>query len=209
MGWSEHIEYKERITVHTTACRNSSPGTPVCECPQILERRARTVRYPSLLGQLQCSSAMLTSNIQSTGSTNKPGSRPPGNMACILLIDCINEEARFLYATMHTVYHSRTPTVAELRTPLPCITELAMKMQDEYPECIREAARETARWVKKARVMLGYQKEDTLIQSTECGSCGGRLAVASDASTDVRCVGTDENQSCGHVYKRDQWLSLL
>lgn len=61
----------------------------------------------------------------------------------------------------------------------------------------------------RARLALGYDARTIRIKDTVCGTCGGELHVAQDASTDVHCRGTLEAEACGTIYSRYTWITLL
>lgn len=132
-------------------------------------------------------------------------------MAPLLLIDTVSEEARHWYSDLWFVVKG-TPAPSTARKNLPEVLTMLLLVADqahEYPALVHELAGSARKWVNKGRIMLGYQKPHVQLQSTVCGECGGALAVASDASSDVRCVGTPTDPACGHVYRRENWLELL
>jgi hypothetical protein len=57
--------------------------------------------------------------------------------------------------------------------------------------------------------MLGYELPNVTLRDMVCDNCGGDLAVARDAGTDVRCTGKSPQPPCGRVYRRQSWPSLL
>lgn len=79
---------------------------------------------------------------------------------------------------------------------------------DAY-DLIVKIRRELEALVRAARIALGYDAPMKTLADMACGNCGGVLRVASDASTDVRCAGTEENLPCGTVYRRHEWVQLL
>lgn len=62
---------------------------------------------------------------------------------------------------------------------------------------------------RQARLFLGYDAPLMVIKDTVCHTCGGALTVARDASTSVRCIGTEEEEACGTEYPRYTWIALL
>jgi hypothetical protein len=62
---------------------------------------------------------------------------------------------------------------------------------------------------RQARLFLGYDAPLMVIKDTVCGTCGGSLTVARDASTSVRCIGTEDQEPCGTEYPRHTWIALL
>jgi hypothetical protein len=89
--------------------------------------------------------------------------------------------------------------------PLRTLVESAS--QQEVSE-IRDVVRGLRTMERKIRLFLGYDAQKRLLADTSCDKCGGALIVAEDASSDVRCIGTPSERSCGHVYPRWQWISL-
>ena len=194
-GWDEHIEYS------------------VCVDGRNIEARAKTVRHPALIVQLKEAGAERTScGSQERGSPNKPGPRPPGNMAPLHLLDTINEEAHFVYADLWRNTKGTDPILEAKDKRLPLLLRsltILVEQSHEYPDLIHEVARQAKGWVNKAKVMLGYQRPYTMLATSVCGECGGALIVAVDASTDVRCIGTPDCVPCGMVYRQEDWISLL
>lgn len=192
-GWRERVEYNVKI------------GKDV-------EARAKTMRHVALILQLQEMS--LTQSSGSGGpSVNRPDSRPPGNMAPLHLIDTISEQARFLYADLCADFRGVAPQdpllhqrITQVLHNLLAVSQVAI---ETHPRNVHQVARTSSQWVRKARCMLGYDKPQVLLRDMVCGNCGGALCVASDASTDVRCIGTPALPSCGQVYARWDWLNLL
>lgn len=87
-----------------------------------------------------------------------------------------------------------------------------------YHQCVTtvdkvEATGEPVKRLRKlrrqARLMLGYDAPLMVIADTVCGVCGGALTVARDASTSVRCIGTEDEEPCGNEYPQHTWISLL
>lgn len=193
VGWSEHIEYAVRV------------GSDV-------EARGKTVRYPALLAQLQQAITMPSSGApSSTRNPNKSGSRPPGNTAPLILIDTISEEARKNFAILWTVSKGTPPALGTRRRTVEVLRNLATlaEVSHEHPAVVHDIAGDARNWVRKARIMLGYDKPDVMMESSTCHECGGALAVAADASTDVRCIGSPGALPCGQIYRRSDWIGLL
>lgn len=210
VGWSEHVEYAVRIPAHTVGCARKS-----CLCPDgDVEARAKTVRYPALLAQLQQSISIPSSGgPPSVGGSNpnKSGSRPPGNIAPLILIDTISEEARHHYADLWSITKGTPPALSTVRKTVEVLRNLATlaEVSHEHPVVVHDVAVAASTWVRKAKIMLGYQRPQVMMESTTCHACGGALAVAADASTDVRCVGSPGVLACGQVYRRADWIGLL
>lgn len=204
-GWHERVEY--RLQTHTC---DREDGTHTSICFPNTEDRVKTVRHSALLLALRQSSTDMGG--QGGGhNANKPGSRPPGNMAPLNLIDCIREEAVYHIQQMCMFVRGDTPDVprtTRVTQVLHNLIDVALSCH-EYPQAVRDAAKASGKWVSKSRCMLGYDKPYCLLRDMVCGKCGGALMVASDASTDVRCVGKEDTPACGQVYPRWQWLDLL
>lgn len=174
------------------------------------ELRARTVRHPGLLAQLDAASKHQNTPTAGPATRARPGSRPPGNMAAFTLLDDISRQARDLLREMRAEL-GRTPTQEHWGSTTAALTGLipaCLALEPHRPETARYAVRETRCWVRRARVVLGHEKPTSVLRDTVCGECGGALVVAADATTDVRCIGTPDTLSCGTVYERWRWLEL-
>lgn len=208
-GWAERIEYAERITVHGfDACWDDNDG-----CPQVIEQRAKNYRHPGLIAQLQHATGDTPQGGGDCerGAPNKPASRPPGNMEPLALLDDIKAEATALHEDLRAgcghsrnIVAHRRHLVHVLMNMLPLLEQL----EHHKPAMVRDARHTAAKWIRAARLQLGHEVRQTTLRDTVCGECGGALAVAKDASTDVRCVGGPEAPPCGVVYGRGQWLEL-
>lgn len=177
-GWTERVEHQETV---------------------------RVVRFGGLLPQLE-SMAREQCSISSGGGSNpnKSVSRPPLNMAPLNLIDDIKSEC----ALTRIALWSRTTgpdlsTNVTLTRQLHDVAWLCMQLEDRWPDFTSAAVNTGQAWVKRARIMLGYETREIAIAGTVCHVCNGVLVVAADASSDVRCL------DCGHVYPRWSWLSML
>jgi hypothetical protein len=190
-GFNEHIDYVVEV--------KGMNGTHY-------ERRGAVRRCEGLLAQLWTNSITpLQSRAQSgPGSPNKAGSRSPLNDRYADLIDTIHEQAREVWATLEDP--------EAIPGPLPLLlAELAASVDrqcEERPNACKTAAHRAGAWVRSARITLGYETRQVQLTDSVCGRCGGTLIVAADASTDVRCIGTDDEPACGMVYGRAEWLSL-
>lgn len=189
-GWPERIEYRVRI------------GDNV-------ESRAKTIRHAALLVQLAEAAHSKSGGNNGGSNPNKAGSRPPLNTAPLDLIDTITEQAQYHYHELCTQANGKAPTLVRKRPVSQTLHNLAC-VASTCDVSLRECARAAQMWVRKARVMLGYEKPQVLLRDTVCGTCGGALIVATDASTDVRCIGNSgDTHGCGQVYPRYSWLDLL
>jgi hypothetical protein len=165
-----------------------------------IESRVTSVRQRSLLHQL--ASEVSGYSPSSVGERyGQPGSRPPGSLD---MLDLLTDIDLYLGAVKATGKGRE----AKLRS----LVSISFSGGPEWGSVI---VRDLGRFVKTARIMLGYDVPARPLRDTVCGSCGGTLVVAQDADSDVRCVGkpTDDPQvsepPCGTVYPRWQWVDLL
>lgn len=207
-GWDERVEYGEVVVYHTKTCDSHD----MCGCPEIIEARVRPIRHGALLAQIQESV-----RLQSTGGAeqgrnpNKAGSRPPGNTASLHLLDELTVDARFWFERLHDETFEHPAAIQVGKTaPRILLNLLPMceRLDHTHPALLRELSGMLVGYIKRARLILGYDRPQSLLADTVCGECKGNLAVASDASTAVRCIGTDQAPGCGVVYQRWRWLEL-
>lgn len=200
-GWSEKVEYAVRI--HSTHCGDE------CSCP--IERRSRMVRHVGLIRQLEQASSIPTSSPGGGGNPNKSASKPPGNQATLDLIDTIKEQAWTNYVIVCQEANGNTParTRHSVTQLLHNLLQVSMQAKEHHPRTIAKVTRSAGAWVRMAKVMLGYEKPMAMLATMVCGDCAGALTVASDASSDVACIGTPISPPCGRVYPRWQWVDLL
>lgn len=187
-GWHERIEYSVKVG-------------------DVVEERVKSVRFPSILSQLRIMARMPSSVASNGCNPNKSGSRPPVNMAPLNLIDDIHVQAIAASRMLGNSIH-RTHTVEEALGELISACAL-IESACESDACLMAAVRCAEGWVKRGRLMLGYDIRETILVDAVCGECGGTLVVAVDASSDVRCIGTEDNLSCGTRYPKATWLDLL
>lgn len=217
-GWEERIEYQVKIKRHTLLCQalcvTMSPGKRKhyeCTCHDDLEERVSTQWQRSLIDQLQ---EAVTEPVSIAGgdgaSGDKPHSNPPGNQEALDWLYDVKSKASECYSRLHEALYPthRTravSTLTALRT-LPDWCAIAADSELYDPVCeVKETLRKL---VRSARITLGYETPVSVFEY-QCGECGGALIAAADASTDVRCVGTDDAPSCGMKYFRYQWAELL
>lgn len=187
----------------------SEPIEYVVEVNGVREARRVMRRYDALLSQLEAAGVEpLQSRAPGPGGGGKPGSRPPINEAYVNCIERIHEGAQDVWAVLNSEgarYHG--PLAHLLVSIKICVGSHA----EEYAWHDRTvtAWREARSWVHDARVLLGYESRKTTLADTVCGQCGGTLVVAVDATSDVRCIGTQDSDPCGMVYGRLDWVSLL
>lgn len=195
-GWSEHIEYAVVVGGNT-------------------ERRAKQIRHPALIAELQARAvetlASQGADPSGRGTAGSPGSRPPIKLAPLALVEDIKREALEIHdACVFQITGQMRPAVQH--RPLPTIMHntipLLDQLQHQRPAMVTRAHGAARGWVRRARLMLGHDTRTTLLRDKVCGECDGQLAVAADATTDVRCVGTDERAGCGVIYERARWLDM-
>ena len=170
------------------------------------EARRTTRRHEGLIAQLELNSTTPLQSRVGGGGGGKPGSRPPINQVYADMVDTIHEQALIAHALL-----------ARDDDPVPIVLgvileNLRLMVMTEYATKAHECgtvARMLNKWVHDARVLLGYESRKVVLADTVCGQCGGTLVVAIDATSDVRCVGTEEGDPCGMVYSRLEWVSLL
>jgi hypothetical protein len=163
-------------------------------------------RYEGLIGQLMMQSTVpLPSRTGDGPGGGKPGSRPPLNMVYRNAVDTIQEQAYVLWEMMEP----ESPPTEPLTCLLADLRTAAITYADERPKDVQTLARGFRKWVTSARVLLGYESRKVTLADTVCGQCGGTLAVAVDATSDVRCIGTADADPCGMIYGRLEWVSLL
>lgn len=173
------------------------------------QREAHSVvrRYDGLIGQLIAQSTQpLPSRTGDGPGGGKPGSRPPMNMVYANMVDTIAEHALMLWEA------TNDPDVDPQRDMSGILAELrawVIENADDRPSSAQAVARGFERWVHDARVLLGYESRKVTLADTVCGQCGGTLAVAIDATSDVLCMGKSDAEPCGMVYGRLDWVSLL
>jgi hypothetical protein len=190
-GWSEKIEYSIMVN-------------------RQIERRAKTIRHPSLIHDLRRHVGVPRQGEKCERTApNKPGSRPPGDMSALYLLDEITVEAEYLRTRIRQENGlgdtADTPKIEDLLTGL--VESLAF-MEAGHPDLLGFAAALSSGWVRRARLLLGYDKPRATLRDAVCPDCGGQLAVAADASSDVLCVGDGVNPPCGRVYGQAQWIAL-
>lgn len=196
-GWDEHIEWSERIIT--------------LKGDLILEKRAKYIRQAGLIPQLQVAVSVKGSSNGQGPSSNKPGSRPLINMAALDLLDHIVVGAQTWHDKLYDelYIHHAVGNNRRLTHVLANILPMCERLQHVKPSLVRGVLKDANQWTKRARILLGYDKPLVMLRDTVCGECGGGLAVATDASTDVRCVGTPEESPCGVVYPRFRWLEMV
>lgn len=158
-----------------------------------IEERAVSVKQDSIITQLEGEVSGYP-----TGSLGvrwgKPGSRPPGTLDLLGHLESLDAYLRDMGATGRT-REQRLRSLVSL---------------DADEDASRLLLRDLRRFVRTARIMLGYDMPKRALRDVVCGKCEGVLAVAIDASSDVVCVGKPgERAPCGTVYARWQWVDLL
>ncbi|WP_435111912.1 DUF7341 domain-containing protein [Nocardiopsis synnemataformans] len=240
-GWRERVEYNAHVTVHTDACRaerrllehgdDSDKANPIpprpgalrhhsCHCPRRLEARAESRMQPALLAQLRELRERPTDG--ETSARTAPESTPPGPLAALELLATIRGEANTLAARARAALgYDVAPRRQRSEAALRGLVSLAVHLGEDS-ELAQEMVRALARLRAIARVLLAYDAPTTFLRDVVCPECGGRLRVAADASTDVRCAGGEvagparpgepwpvRAPGCGAVWRRWQWADLL
>jgi hypothetical protein len=159
-----------------------------------IEARAASVRQPGLITQL-LGEVSGYAPVSTGARWGQPSSRPPGTLDFIDLLHHIDSWLIMESATGR----NRTEKLRSL-------VSSATFRSDEWT---KEACHDLRRFRKTARIMLQYDVPAVPLRDTVCGECGGTLVVAVNADSDVRCVGTSEQPSCGMVYEKWRWVELL
>jgi hypothetical protein len=146
-----------------------------------LEQHVEARWHVGLLKQLEQAVWMPRAVGGEPGGGGKPKSRPPCDVEALTLLDDATE--RIGQAGQALV------------VPESC--DIALHV------------RRLRKMRRSVRLFLGYEARMMVINDTVCGSCGGALTVARDASTSVRCIGTEDAPPCGNEYSRYTWISLL
>jgi hypothetical protein len=159
-----------------------------------VEARATSVYQRPLIDQLM-SEASGYAPVSMGSRWGKPDSRPPATLDLMGLVESIDQY----------LAHQE----AEGRGRLEKLRNLVSKSSVWGDEWTRETCHELRRFIRTARIMLQYDVPQRKLTETVCHICGGSLAVAVDADSDVRCVGTTQQTSCGQIYRKTQWIDLL
>lgn len=222
-GWEERIEYHVNIQTHVTLCQiRRSAMSPAkrkhhqCGCPLHTEARARSSIQSPLMDQLQeaVTEPTVTGGGEG-GATDKPHSVAPGNQEALELSLRVSQAAIRHYQQLRAaLYPDHAPGIrVSGPNALRQIADWCAMAGDGTVECgedlVCEVKEDLRKLVRSARIILGYDSPQRMLESTVCGTCGGALIVADDASTDVRCIGTPDAPSCGTRYYRWQWIDLL
>ncbi|MGW6257634.1 hypothetical protein [Streptomyces sp. NPDC055085] len=185
VGWLERIEYAVKIGDN-------------------IEKRSNIRWFKALIDQLEEEATTSLAYRSGGGNPNKSSSRPPINVQYSEMVDTIHEQAQLAYDLVERDGHDPS---WPLRTLL---HELKHSVQrNEGSQHANSATRMVSHWVYQARIALGYESRIVRLTDTVCGQCGGTLAVAADASTEVRCIGTFGALPCGTTYPQESWADLL
>lgn len=209
-GWSERIEYKATVYVHTAQCIEQRDLMHLCSCPTTIENRAAVRRQQSLCIQLRASRFAKRVTVKDTGgghpgkASKKPP--PPGNLV---------EPDDILYRFATTAREALGPvTPYVLSRPFADDAEqwllrLRQNLQALNRSQLADVTRKMDRVVRSARILLGYESDTVQFANTLCGDCGGALAAQRHVPTEVRCVGGPTQDPCGRVYGWQSWGELL
>lgn len=159
-----------------------------------LEARAANMRQPGLISQLT-GEVSGYSPVAIGERWGQKGSRPPGTLDLVDLVDHIDKWL--------------AQQGAQGRGRLEKLRFLVSCAGFRGEPWTQETYRDLRRYRKTARIMLQYDTPSVSLRDTVCGECGGTLVVAVNVDSDVRCVGTEEQQSCGKIYHRYMWVDLL
>lgn len=163
-----------------------------------------TIFQKPLMDQLSSAIAQprAVSNSDGGRSSNKAGSRAPGNF-----------EAFFIRDDAVRVLDAATQDLRVLLKLDGSLIDQAFQAEiidsDESKLILAGTLRELSRVVKMARVCLTYESPKSALADTQCEECDGTLVVAKDASSDVFCVGFEGTGGCGKRYRRTDWARLL
>lgn len=178
------------------------------------EGRRRELQQDALIAQLERAvSEQRSKGGGGGGSSNKPATKPPGNPQFADYLDDMYEQAVTLYkCTAGIPEDFRVAT--DVRGILGALASWATSRNDDYDNQVKAIESHMCAWVRRARLMLGYDVKEVMLADVSCHVCGGALMVAADASSDVRCVGIpmegpDGMEPCGHVYPRHRWVDFL
>lgn len=170
-GWHEQIEYYAPVE-------------------QGIERRVKNIKQKALIAQLLQEVSGYGTN--SMGDRwGKPGSRPPGTLDIMALIDDID---RWLWEHAACSATSRTTRLRSL------VTIATGRDETEWAD---DVTRQLRRYIKTARIMLGYDVPTRKLRDIGCGDCGGTLIVAIDVESDIHCT------ACPKRYTRWEWVDLV
>lgn len=183
----------------------AEPVEYVVEVNGIREAKRTYRRHEGLIAQLELNSTTPLQSRVGGGGGGKPGSRPPINQVYADMVDTIHEQALIAWGLVIDQDVCKR-TLTSLIIGIGLLVETRC---EEIPHDCGTVARMLNKWVHDARVLLGYESRKVVLADTVCGQCGGTLIVAIDATSDVRCIGTEAADSCGMVYNRLEWVSLL
>lgn len=187
-GWRERVEYG--VVINGRA-----------------EARAKTVKQDPLLAQLKAAvHAFRMRESSEIGPAAKIVSPHPGNLEASDLLHRIEDYAHTARKAMLSGLGQKERRKHALPTTLRSLVSLAAELGDEdYTSAVTASLRAHAR---QARLILGYDRPMVMLEGCVCGDCGGALVVATDAQSDVRCIGKPEEPSCRRIYYRWQWMEL-
>lgn len=201
-GWHERVEYSVPTCVHTPVCiEDQRMLTPamlkhfVCMCPLRLEQRCERVYQPPLIDQLTGEASGYAPTVMGGVRGGKPKSKPPATLDMMGLVETIDQ----MLADSGAEGASR---VDKLRN----LVSISINAHNNWTMHTCHLIR---RYIKTARIMLHYDVPSRVLRDVVCGQCGGALVVAIDATSDVRCVGSDTTSPCGQIYARYAWVDLL
>lgn len=179
-----------------------------------VEDRRRERHQDALITQLEFAvSEQRSKGGSGGGSSNKPATKPPGNPQFADYLDDMYEQAVTLYKCTAGI-PDELQMAGDVRDTLRALFSWCQGRSEDYATQVKSVETHMCAWVRRARLMLGYDVKEVMLADVSCHVCGGALVVAADASSDVRCVGLPfrddrAQEPCGHVYPRERWVDFL
>jgi hypothetical protein len=215
-GYHERVEYAVKTCTHIDTCeyhRKSSAPKEDCDCPETLEKRSRQIKRPGYLTQLRdfAKHKDVDRNLKAVRGAPrvKTAGKPPGDMGGLFALDELECE---ISATVDRILEEAGRDRSWACMPVANIL-IGLKGQATYMvndgRDVRDLERATASWVRKAEAALKITVGQTMFEGMVCGNCSGALAIAADNSTEVRCIGSLADGSCGTTYGPSEWIELL
>jgi hypothetical protein len=177
-------------------------------------KATKNERFPGLLAQLRwrASDPFASKQGGPTNNPNKSVSRPPVNQSMLDLVDTIDEQCdRMVMWLRERITVVVQPGRTQFRSPEAKLSEIRVmcgssSLKDAE---IAQVLQSLTAMVSRCREMLGHDCRRVMLADMVCGTCGGALSVAQDASTDVECIGTPKSGPCGVTYARTEWLRIM
>lgn len=212
-GWHEKAEYVVTVATHVVTCKWTMPTTTSCDCPKTDEKRARNVKFPGLLKQLEDFKTHQDTDRNPKAERGAPRvkvpGRPPGDTRGFFTLDEIVCDAYTVIrrimeeAERDALYASNSINAMLTGLPYQC-----SRFGDARPDLLRELVKASDGWIRNARQALRITVSDAMFDDVVCGNCEGALAVAWDNSSAVRCIGSPGEPPCGETYPMSDWIGL-